>query len=388
MSIRTALAVCLLALLAPSPARPGETANSAGAAPQPYARVRVSIPSSGRRAEIRETSPSQEPQSTDSPLILSSTPSSAGATATDDPPTEAVEAAGAPLVLATLNGRDITDEDVVRELLLRRGRETLDWIIGRDILRDELERLNLEVTDDEVDAGMRQHLSEFRKAFPALSRPDELVRAASGMHPGEYRERSVWAELALRKIMRQTLKPTNEQLRGYYAERQADFIQPERVKISQVFIAPRPGKDNDGISEAEDWKAAESQILEAYNRLRMGDDFAEVARAYGSGGQFSRWAGRGELLRELEDAAFAIGVGSSTAPIKSSMGYHILLVEEKIQRKIPPFEEVRDEVRAQFEEKQFVLRAGEFMARLRENALKSGGLVISPESEYFPETAP
>ena len=363
-------ALFIILVLVPEAAAADTVGGSSS--PQPYARVRVSIPSSGGRAEIRETA-SSSPDETIATL-----------TGGDESGVAVAEPSEQKKVLASLYGRDITDEDVVRELLERRGRETLEWMIGRDILKWELERLKLEVSDAEVDERLQKHLEGFRKAFPGISRPEDLTRATSGMRLDEYRERSVWVELALRKIMRVALKPTNEQLRGYYAERQADFIKPERVKISQVFIAPQSDPEDEGIATTENWAIAERQILEAHSRLRLGEEFVDVARAYGSGGQLSRWAGRGELLRELEEAAFGIGVGSTSAPIRTSMGFHIVLVEEKVQRKVPPYEEVKDEVLAQFEERQFVMLAGEFMSRLRDKALKNGGLVIPPKAENFP----
>lgn len=348
----------------------------------------MSIPPSGGRAEVRDFAAAQPP-STANPYQISDSSSGDGVSSSAYGVESGIEAKGepGPQILAVLYGRDITDADVIQELLDRRGRETLEWIIGREILRHELERLDLEVGEAEVDERLGKHIESYRKAFPNVAKADDLTRAASGMRLDEYRERSVWVELALRKIMRVALKPTTAQLRGYYAERQFEFIRPERVRISQVFIAPQPGSDKDGIADAADWATARRQILEADSRLRMGEDFAKVARTYGTGGQLSRWVGRGELLRELEEAAFAIRPGSNTAPIKSSMGYHIICVEEKVEREVPPFEEVREEVLAQYEEMQFVLRAGEFMARLREKAAKNGGLVVPEDAASFPEVA-
>lgn len=383
--MKQAFSVLMALVIAASAANAGESPSDRGSSPQPMARVRVSIPPSGGRAEIRD--PVSDNASSDTGFSTTASDSNI-------PPALLAEMEkyskyaiipAAPRILATLNGQDITEDEVVRLLLERRGKETLDWLIGREILKHELDRLGLSVGDSEVDERLQKHLEGFRKAFPSLNRPDELTRAASGMRLDEYRERAVWVELALRKIMRIALRPSTEQLRGYYAERQAEFIRPERVRISQVFVAPQPAPEKEGIADASDWTVAERQILEAHSRLKMGEDFSAVARAYGSGGQLSRWVGRGELLRELEEAAFGIGVGSNTTPIKSSMGYHILLVEEKLERKLPPFDEVREEVLAQYEEMQFILLAGEFMTRLRDKALKNGGLVITPEAETFTE---
>lgn len=397
--LRGAVALFLLcaAVLSVCAARAAEGENALAPAPSPppshagkipTARIRVAIPSSGP-AEAREIyrTPQPPPLPAPEPLQAMAPPAPPAVAASGDDgsaePTSLADAERSghpappePMVLAVLDGKPITDLDVMREMWLRRGRETLDWMIGRRILEKELSRLRLEVTDEEVEKRLRVHLDNLVKAFPGLRDPDALTRAASGMLLDEYRERSVWMELALRKIMRVSLKPTEEQLRMYYAERQAEFIQPERVRLSQIFIAPRPDPNNDDAPGPADWALAEKQILEAHTRLRLGENFAEVAKAYGAGGGISQWVGRGELLRDLEEAAFSIRPGSISTPLRSSMGYHILRNEEKKERRLPRFEEVRDQVQEQYEEKAFVLMAGEFMSRLRDGAMKNGDLVL------------
>ncbi len=292
------------------------------------------------------------------------------------------------VVLATLAGDAITMQDLVDEVLKTRGSETFHWLVGRELLRRELTRHRLQVRDWEVEDQLQKHIIGLRKAFPHLTRPDDLTRAAAGMPLDEYRDRTVWSELALRKILRVVAKPSDDDLRRFYADIRADFIRPERVRISQVFIPPPVDPNGDGIPTPDDWRQAERLILEAYNQIRMGKDFADVLRAYGVGGQMSRWVGRGELLRELEEPAFSIAPGSITTPIKSAMGYHTLMVEEREDRKEPPFEEVRGEVLARFEEEQFVRKAGEFMDLLKSQALESGELVIEDSSAIFSGESP
>lgn len=290
-----------------------------------------------------------------------------------------------PKVLATLHGTPITEDDVAREMWLRRGRETFDWLIGRDILRRELERLDLRVTDSEIRASLDKHLDVLRKAYPKLRKRDDLTRAASGMPLEEYRERTVWTELALRKIMRVSLETRDEDLRRFYASVRADYIRPERVRISQIFIPPQINPDSDGIADNEAWLRAERQIREAHTLLRR-QDFSDVAKLFGSGNQLSRWVKRGDLLRELEGPAFSILPDSITTPIKSSMGWHMLMVEAREDRQEPTLDEVRGEVLSRYEEERFVRLAGEFMARLKEKALNSGGLVMVDMPDVFAET--
>ncbi|MCC8191315.1 MAG: peptidyl-prolyl cis-trans isomerase [Planctomycetes bacterium] len=364
---RRAFLFLTLLLLAAAPA--GEPAADGGAQPVPMARFRVALPPNGGRAALRESTVSSAPI----PDLSLPDPADTVAEA------ETTESAAAPTaVLAVVHGRTITEEDITRELLARRGRETLEWIISREIIEHELARWDLLVTEEEVADRLAEHLAGYAASFPHLSRPDDLTRAAAGMRLDEYRERAVWAELALRKIMRLTLPPSEEELRRYYAEKQAAFVQPEQVRISQIFIAPEP-ETADGVVEDGDWQRAERRIHEAHTRLRAGEDFAAIADAYGSGGHRSRWVGRGELLRELEEPAFSIGTGSNTTPIKSSIGYHILRVENRRERTVPSFDAVREDVLAGYEDVQFAHWAGDFMGRLLHEAVRSGNLRRAPD---------
>ncbi len=279
-------------------------------------------------------------------------------------------------ILAVLGGEPITEEDVLGELWASRGRETFDWLVGRAILRRELRRLDLEIGEREVSERLELHLANLRRAFPGLAEPDDLTRASGGLGLEEYRERTVWTEIALRKIMRAKSRPPEEKLRQFYAEIRAEFIRPERVRVSQVFIPPQPSPDADGIAGAGDWARAERQILEADSRLRMRENFADVARAYGTGGQLSRWVERGELLRELETAAFSILPGAITTPIRTAMGYHK-------ERREPSFEEVRSAVVERYREGEFLATAGDFLSTLRAEALRTGALDLSGAENAF-----
>lgn len=370
--------------------------SGAGQRAAPSAMVKVVIPPHGGQASVRPMSP---PETT---YTLSSTTPSAPSTAAASPAPWTGEAVGAMpgqqaggaaspgeapasgeselRTLATIDGTAITDQDVTRELWARKGRETLDWMVGKAILERELARLDLSVSEAETEACLTRHLDRFATIFPNLSGREALARAASGMGLDEYRQRSVWVELALRKIMQKTLKPTDDQLRVYFAERQAAFVEPERAKIRQIFIAPPPGPDGDIVNGAEEWAAAERLVLEAHTRLRMGEDFLSVASSYASGATNPRWVERGELLRELEEAAFSLRPGAVSAPIRTGMGYHIILVEERRDRKLPRFEDVKDKVLAEYENRYFMAAAGDFMTRLKEKALEDGTLVMMGEA--------
>gem|GEM_PF-2053211 len=386
---RTSLAAALCLALGGA-ARPGEAAapSEPGPTPSPNADavqrapsavVKVVIPQDGGPAKVQAINPPETLSILPDPPepAPASSPPQTDESAMPAPPTDTAVSPEPELrALAVVDGVVITDRDVTRELWARKGRETLAWMVGKAILERELTRLGLSVPDDEIEARLARHMERFADLFPNLSGREALARAASGMGLDEYRDRSVWSELALRKVMQKTLKPTDDQLRVYFAERQAAFVEPERVKIRQVFIAPPPGPDGDIVNGAEEWAAAERLAVEAHTRLRMGEDFLSVASSYASGASGPRWVRRGELIRELEEAAFSLRPGVVSAPIRTGMGFHIVTVEERRDRKLPRFEEVRDKVLEEYENRYFMAAAGDFVTRLKEKALEEGSLVM------------
>lgn len=98
----------------------------------------------------------------------------------------------------------------------------------------------------------------------------------------------------------------------------------EVVRASHILIKSS-GSDNDDLKKAND----------VYDQLLKGADFAELAKQIsddpGSGSQGGDlgWFGKGQMVKEFEEASFKGPIGIVQKPVKSVFGYHIIKVTGK-----------------------------------------------------------
>lgn len=97
-----------------------------------------------------------------------------------------------------------------------------------------------------------------------------------------------------------------------------------------------------------EWDAAKVRIDSIYQALKNGADFAELAKKVSQDPGSAREGGllpfvqRGRLVKEFEDAAYALQPGEMSGVIQSPYGYHIILMKER--KMLEPFEFHHDNI--------------------------------------------
>jgi peptidyl-prolyl cis-trans isomerase C len=121
--------------------------------------------------------------------------------------------------------------------------------------------------------------------------------------------------------------------------------EPE-LHLRHLFFLIQDPKDDAAV------KAAEKKAEVALGRIKKGEDFAAVAADMSEdpvtkarGGDFS-WHVRAELGKEYADAAYKLKKGEVSPLIKTSVGWHIIKLEDQRTRKPMEFEKIRDRVAA------------------------------------------
>jgi peptidyl-prolyl cis-trans isomerase C len=215
-------------------------------------------------------------------------------------------------VVATIDGQPITEADLA--LAEQDFSEELSKVPA-----DQRRRSVLDVLID-----LRLMANAATKA--GLDKSDEFQRRAELL-----RDRALRAEFFRAEVDE---KVTDEAVKKRYDEEIAKVTPADEVEASHILV------------DTED--QAKAVIAE----LDKGADFAALAKEKSKdpgsakmGGQLGYFA-QGKMVKEFEDAAFALDVGQYTkTPVKTQYGYHVIKVTGKRKQPLPTFDQVKEQVR-------------------------------------------
>ena len=244
-------------------------------------------------------------------------------------------------VLAVVAGEEIT-EDQLNALLRNAPREHqayinnpqlrqqyLDQLINMRLFTKLGEDLNLEETDD-----FKMVLENARK--------------------------DILSQLAVAETLREAAV-TDEDALEYFQVNKEHFGTSARVAAKHILMD------------------SEDAITNVKNDIENGvKTFEEAAKEFSTcpskerGGDLGEF-GRGQMVAEFEEAAFAAEIGELVGPVKTQFGYHLIKVERKVEAVIPEYEEVKSRVRAELLEKKQGVAYRLKLEELREKYLEIKG---------------
>ena len=138
---------------------------------------------------------------------------------------------------------------------------------------------------------------------------------------------------------------SDDELRRAYQERLSEFQSEEERRASHILIAIASGATD------EEKAAARTKADEIYQQLTQSPGrFAELAREHSQDPGSAEQGGdlgffqRGFMVKEFDDATFALTAGEISSPVQTQYGYHIIRVDEIKTVETTPFEQVREQL--------------------------------------------
>jgi peptidyl-prolyl cis-trans isomerase SurA len=227
--------------------------------------------------------------------------------------------------------------DKDRNDLLRRG---LAELVDEKLIESEASSLGLTVSEEELQRALEQlarqqnrEVADFRQELEQQGIPWDAARDA-------VRRQTLMAEVLRFKV--KARKVSDEEVQAAYS---TQLQNPEyEVRARHIFIAV-PAR-----ATSAQQAGAQARAERALQRVKSGETFALVAREMSEGptakqGGDLGYFRRGLMLPAIEQAAFSLKTGEVSPVIKTSSGYHIVMVEDR--RAIPPkpLSEVKEEIR-------------------------------------------
>lgn len=190
---------------------------------------------------------------------------------------------------------------------------------------------SVEVTDDEVDQMVQYYLKNDLRQYGTR----EALREATGFSYDELKEqytrmiRDMYLANRVQYKLTDNVSATPREVAEFYNSLPTDSIPmiPERYELSEIVIEPT-------ISE-EERDRVRTQLATLRERVLNGEKFAMLATLYSQdpgsakkGGELGFFS-RGDMVSEVESAAFALKPGEVSPIVESKFGFHILQLIER-----------------------------------------------------------
>ncbi len=219
--------------------------------------------------------------------------------------------------------------------------EVLDTLIRRRLVEQTAVELQIDATDEDVDRAVSDIAR--RNGVEQKALRSEIER--SGVSWQGYRE-EIKEVIREQKFTQMLIRPriveNEDELRDAYRRMLNEADQPVRVQLGAIFLAFPSGPDSD----QEQTVALATKVR---SRILGGESFASVSAEvdqgpYGANGGTMGTFSDGELVGELNVAAFTTEVGKVSKPVVTGQGVFLLEVRQREKIPMKPYEEVRDEI--------------------------------------------
>ncbi len=220
-------------------------------------------------------------------------------------------------------------------------RMILDEIINTEILYIQAQKKGLVAAPQEVEEKINEVASRFpsqEEFVTLLSRQGKTLE----QYKAELSKRLTIEKFIENELVKE-VTVTQEEIKKYYNDYNAQFAAPERVKASHILFKFDEGADQ--ASKDKLRKEAEAVLKRAKN----GEDFAALAEQFSDditakeGGDLGFFS-RGLMVPPFEDAAFGLEIGQISDLVETKFGYHIIKVTDKKDAGKLPLEDVKERI--------------------------------------------
>lgn len=298
----------------------------------------------------------------------------AATAAKDAPKATAANPSPSEIIIARVNGKNITKEnldvatnnllplmtyhnavsgekmkDIEKKALEKLINNELMYKAAKDLKQDEVKQKEI---DDQV--------KELKKRLPKGETLAKVLKRSNMTEADlkdDFKRDIVVARIARKKgeeLRKLSDSNVNEAyMKDYYQKNLNKFKEPEQIHIRTILVKADPSGGQ------RVWNESLKKAKDALASIKGGQDFAKVAEKtsedpFAKKGGDMGWAHKGSLLAEIDEATSKLKVGEISDPVATIYGYHIIKLEGRkppVQKK---FEELnKEKLKKELEAKEY-----------------------------------
>ncbi len=218
-------------------------------------------------------------------------------------------------------------------------RKMLSRIIDDRILLAKANAETVEVTETEINQMVEEQVGALAKRYGSLDSLDKQLKTEYGLSLVKLRRKyrkDIRDNLVKQRFRDKLVRKagvTRDEVAKFFSDYKDSLPKEEAsVNLSHIMLRVTATPDLE--------KKAAEKIGRIQARLAKGESFAKLAvevsedpsaKDSGDVGSFAK----GELgLPEFEEAAFALKAGQISAPVRTEVGYHLIQVKDRTDRKV------------------------------------------------------
>ena len=245
------------------------------------------------------------------------------------------------------------------------NRQALDTLIDIELLYQESQRRGFEISEERIEeqvSGLQTQFGDEEGYAGAL----EQIGISDGELRSEFRR-----QLAIQEMIDKDISPattvSEQESTEFYKNNPAFFLSPEQVRASHIIILVSPDSGEEEKSEAR------SRIARIREKIRAGEDFAELASQFSEDGSSAAGGDLGffqreQMVKPFADAAFSLEIGQLSEVVTTQYGLHLIRVTDRKEESVVPYEQVQLQIFQYLQREKTMVAVEELAAELRSRA--------------------
>ena len=243
----------------------------------------------------------------------------------------------------------------------------LDGLVEKKLVEQKIKELNISISEDEI----RQAIEDVKRQNNLSQEGFVRALASQGLsydqYQGQLKEQLEKLKLVSMEV-RSRIQVGATEIRAYYDTNQDKYREEDTFRARHIFFRTSEKAPPDEI------KRTMNTALFVLAEARSGKDFAELAKKHSEdpaarkdGGDLGSFK-KGDMQPELEQAILALKPGEVSELVYTSLGFHLIKLEERIRGKLKPFESVKPEIEETLYRKKSEERFSKWAKELRGKA--------------------